>query len=114
MLAILSSQVAFTAATTLAKKSFEFGITTSLRGLSDVIKERFQHSKALQETQAELELKVGAGGAHGRGVLRAAAGAAGACCAAPRLARELDPALLACPASRSRCSASRWIFWLTT
>ncbi|PRW44576.1 1 domain-containing [Chlorella sorokiniana] len=58
MFAILSSQLAFSAASTLAKKSFEFGITSSLRGLSDVIKDRFQHSKALQETQGELELKV--------------------------------------------------------
>ncbi|KAI7841085.1 hypothetical protein COHA_005312 [Chlorella ohadii] len=58
MFAILSSQLAFSAASTLAKKSFEFGITSSLRGLSDVIKDRFQHSKALQDTQGELELKV--------------------------------------------------------
>lgn len=122
MFAILSSQLAFSAASTLAKKSFEFGITSSLRGLcvcrwlvcssccalrlavcaaspstswacvaaldaclplgqdgtptvdvvplygtragccrSDVIRDRFQHSKALQDTQGELELKVGAG-----------------------------------------------------
>lgn len=33
MFAILSSQLAFSAASTLAKKSFEFGITSSLRGL---------------------------------------------------------------------------------
>lgn len=58
MLGLLSSQLAFSAATTLAKKTFEFSITSSLKGLSDVIRERFSHSQVLQETQAELEAKV--------------------------------------------------------
>lgn len=51
-MAFLYSQLAMAAATTLAKKTFEFSITSSLKGLSDVIKERFSTSKALQETQA--------------------------------------------------------------
>lgn len=42
------------------QKTFEFSITSSLKGLSDVIRERFSHSQVLQETQAELEAKVGA------------------------------------------------------
>ncbi|PSC69926.1 1 domain-containing [Micractinium conductrix] len=58
MLGILSSQLAFSAATTLAKKTFEFSITSSLKGLSDVIRERFSNSAVLQETQGELEMKV--------------------------------------------------------
>ncbi|KAL4428513.1 hypothetical protein ABPG75_002602 [Micractinium tetrahymenae] len=58
MLGLLSSQLAFSAATTLAKKTFEFSITSSLKGLSDVIHERFSHSQVLQDTQAELEAKV--------------------------------------------------------
>lgn len=42
------------------QKTFEFSITSSLKGLSDVIRERFSHSQVLQDTQAELEAKVGA------------------------------------------------------
>lgn len=58
MLAILSSQLAFNAASTLAKKSFEFGIVQSLKGVTDVIKQRFSNNQVLLDLQSELERKV--------------------------------------------------------
>lgn len=124
MLGILSSQLAFSAATTLAKKvragapplraapaaaltaghlpsrrpvpraawptnpspapslqTFEFSITSSLKGLSDVIRERFSNSAVLQETQGELEMKVlgGLGWAGGEAVVLRGGGGAQPC-----------------------------------
>jgi hypothetical protein len=50
-MAFLASQLAVAAATTLAKKTFEFSIVQSLNGLSDVIRKRFSTSRALQDAQ---------------------------------------------------------------
>lgn len=66
-----------------------------------MIKDRFQHSKALQETQGELELKVGA-------AVEAAVGAAQ--CGAKLICR-LRLFGVDC---RSRCCACRWTSWHTT
>ena len=52
MLSLLGSQLAVNAAATLAKKSFEFGIVQSLKGVSDVIRERFSNNRALLALQA--------------------------------------------------------------
>ena len=58
MLSLLGSQLAVSAASTLARKTFEFSITTSLKGLTDALRERFSNNLQIQALQGELELKI--------------------------------------------------------